>query len=163
MELYDLKNRVLEKATTDGRARLVGYHTKTDSIKSRVWKENDDNGDTIDGLGDDGDDNFEDNNSLRRTSGRWIPVIKKQQTVMALYELGGFRFHTILDAVPTNVETEVTDLGEWMSRATPCTKQMTINDATATLEAYLRLIPTMIGRVVTGGGEPPKGPQQSAS
>ena len=60
---------------------------------------------------------------------------------MALYELGGFRFHTILDAIPISTEIEVTDLGEWMSRATPCTKQMTINNAKATLEAYLRLMP----------------------
>lgn len=137
-DLYDLKDRVLEKAHADGWAQLVGYHVKTDSRNSRVWKDDGDNDHAFEGWADDGDDNFDDDDNQRRPNGRWILVVEKEQTAMALYEISGFPFHTILDAVPTNTELEIKDLGEWMSRATPCAKLMTIKNAEATLEEYLR-------------------------
>ena len=37
----------------------------------------------------------------------------------------------------TEDDTEITDLGEWMSRATPRTRHMAIKDAKATLYEYL--------------------------
>ena len=131
--LYDLKNRVLEKSIANGWAHLVGYHTKNDSRTSRVWK--DSNPDEVFP----GDEVDHDQDHANGSRGQWIEVIEERQTAMALYELGGFRFHMILDAVPIATSIEITDLGDWLSGATPRTKHMTLKDAEATLDAYLCL------------------------
>lgn len=141
--LYSLKGEVLSKAEKDGIARFVGYHVKRDQSTHQVRRECDD-GIALSALPEDecGEEfEFEQRDDHGHGLGRrqrWATVTEEHETAMACFELGGFRFHTILDGLPTDAKTKITDLGLWMSTATPRTRHMTLKDAEATLAAYLR-------------------------
>jgi hypothetical protein len=138
--LYDFKSRVLRKAKADGLAQLVGYHVKHGRVSRRVWQEPVFDDDPVE----QGEEEFydlddwENDDSQPSVDGGWTKVDVDQTTWMACYELGGFRFHKILDEPPEGAKREVKDLGEWLSTATPRTRHMTLKDAEATLNAYLR-------------------------
>ena len=56
---------------------------------------------------------------------------------MELFEIGGFRFHRIVDQTPQEITTEIKDLGAWESAATARPRHMPLKDAEATLLAFL--------------------------
>jgi hypothetical protein len=129
--LYQLKDRVLQKLIARGMATFVGYHLKLDRREVREWIEDEDALAWID------DDVLDAHDEQLSAGGQWGTMLEERQTFMACYELAGFRFHRIIDSAAVDGETEITDLGEWMSKATPRPTRMVLKDAEATLRAFL--------------------------
>ncbi len=131
--LYELKEQVLAKAEAEGIAVRVGYHLKFDEFKTREWRSNDEIGPQGEMLDSFCDDEFGASNPRARC----VTITRTRETKLVCFELGGFRFHSLMDRWPTDLDAEVTDLGEWMSAATARPRIMTLKDAKATLRAYL--------------------------
>jgi len=135
--LYDLKDRVIRKAFDEGLSQLVGYHSKKDRRNRLAWvydgNGSDDCDHEVSGWDDDDFDELPDGQS----SPRRIQIEETTTTNMICYELAGFRFHVIVEQIPKDAVSEIEDLGEWISKATPRTKHMTLKVAEATLKRYL--------------------------
>jgi len=126
---YDLKNRVLEHAVTEGLATFCGFHAKTDVRSEYVTDDGCDDFDEDKDEWPDDDEDFKPRPHSRRVSVRTA-------THMACYEFGGFRFHRILDQVPADGGVEIKDRGDWTGQATPRATDLTPKDAEATQRAY---------------------------
>lgn len=144
---YELKDDVIREASRSGLATLVGYHTKYQIQTHRQLVEpieydndrDEDDSDDPNVIGNEGyepDAPFDDSEDRPKPK-RYTNVTSKLVTHMACYELGGFRFHTIIDSIPEQSAVDVADLGEWLSKATPRSLHMPLKDAIATLDAYL--------------------------
>ncbi len=120
-KLYELKDRVMQKAIAEGAATFVGVHIQTRQVEKRVYDED------IDYLGD---------NDEEYWCGSCDYETREEKTYLGCYIMSGFRFHTILRDIPEVSDTEITDLGDWVSEATP-QGRIKIKDAVATLEKYL--------------------------
>jgi hypothetical protein len=137
---YELKDCVLAKAIADGLAHCCGWHKKTDIRQERISNyenatqgaDDQDNVDEFDDVGPESEDTW---GSRPRPQSSLVEV--RRTTYMACFELAGFRFHRIIDQTPAGADCEITDLGQWVSQATARPRNMALQDAEATLRAYL--------------------------
>lgn len=139
-DFYKLKNVVMARAIAVGMAKFVGHHVKQYDHTSRQWIEDQD-GDAEEAIRDHGDDEYgdcDDDFPCDAPSGQWGAVKERRITNMELFEIGGFRFHRIVDQFPTRATTTIEDLGAWESAATARPKHMALKDAEATLHAFLQ-------------------------
>lgn len=136
-ELYALKDDVLDRAAREGLATFAGYHVKRYSRDEAVRLDDDEIDATYgDGREDDVEDDYapwERGGGGRDCERRTIERV----TYMACSEIGGFRFHRIVDELPEATKQRIHDLGTWESAAAPVGIHMPLMDAVATLEAYL--------------------------
>ena len=126
-----LRNAAVHKAIEDGLAVLVGYHSLRE--RATVWQrikthwEYDEEENTYDVATED----FQ--------GGRWVT----EQRVKRLdcYELSGYRFVDVVEERPRNgpqnLPPEIADVGKWLSGARRSLTRVTLQDAQATLQAYL--------------------------
>jgi hypothetical protein len=105
--------------------RFVGQHSKVERRTGREWVDDDDHM------------AWDDDAEGCSTTGHWKIVVEERTTLMAYYEVAGFRFHRLIDTPPLGVMDEIKDLGDWMSKATARPIPMTLKDAKATLLAFL--------------------------
>lgn len=107
--LYKLKDIVIKKAINDKIAIFEGVHTQTRVENIREY------------LDDDGY-NYEE---WEETKILYLNCVS----------IGNFRFHTIINN-PINIQTEIKDLGDWISEAVP-RSNIKIKDAVSTLKKYI--------------------------
>lgn len=141
-EYYVLKDRVLARLLTQGRARVVGHHSKTDwfeSPKPYLGRSQ------FDGLGfkpceefDDWDDALDDGTTN---------VFGEKTTILEVVEFAGRQFHRPVD-YPSSDTTVDAHLGDRLSPARPLAN-VRLRDAVATLRAYLEQPLIVLPAVVT--------------
>jgi hypothetical protein len=111
--LYELKNKVIQKGMDDGIITFVGIHRQIRNVQGKIYDTPEDY--------ENGNYHFED---------------FERETFLGCYQIGSYRFHTILSRVPENNQNEIKDLGIWLSSATS-TGCIKLKDAIMILEKYL--------------------------
>ncbi len=137
---YQLKDDVIDKAAEMGIAKIVGYHSKHHDHTTREWIEDQD-GDAEEVVVEYEEDEYGDRHDdflCDAPSGHWGTVKERRTTYLECHEIGGFRFHRIVDQLPTQATTQIEDLGTWESAATARPKHMPLKDAEATLHAFVQ-------------------------
>jgi restriction system protein len=138
-EFYDLKDSVLQRLLDQGRAKIVGYHSKTDRFdapkpRRRDWRSERDSG--IDSLEDEFDDVWDDEPYLGGPGEQSFVGPQQQSTVLEVIEFASHHFHRPIDKSPTEILIDQ-HLGDRLSPARPL-GSIRLRDAEATLRAYLQ-------------------------
>jgi hypothetical protein len=139
-KLYDLKDKVLQKALAEGIAKLVGLHFKKRTVEKWVYEDVDCHCDCD--IYEDWNDFFvEEICDCPCHSRKKVLQVSQVTDALACFELAGYRFHSPVsneeaERLKEHVH-EIVDLGAWTAAAKPPTGRIRIKDAIATLEAYL--------------------------
>jgi hypothetical protein len=123
-----LRNAVVEKAISEGLAVPAGVHSRQE--RSTVWE-------PIPVCFDPDDEDEQEYyvTPEELQGGRW--VIQRRTTHLKCYEISGFRFMCVTEMSRTGKQPEELNLSEWLSGARRGLVRMTLQEAQATLEAYL--------------------------
>ncbi len=131
LELYSIKDNVLNKLIASGFASFVAYHSQTiaRTVKEVAFVEEECD---EDGYEEEIDDEYP--HPRRRKV-----IIRKDITVttyLACYAVVGYRFHLPLGDKPAGAE--IVDLGSWISSAAPRDKKIPLSVAKQTLALFLK-------------------------
>lgn len=148
-EFYELKDRVLARLLSQGRARVVGHHAKTDHSEpakpyfgSSIYR--DFGLEALDEL----DDWDEDRDYFEsHDSGAFAQPAGPETTILEIIEFAGRAFHRPVDTPPADIAVQA-HLGNKLSPARPLGK-VRLRDAVATLRAYLTQPLIVLPAVVT--------------
>ena len=138
-EFYDLKDSVLQRLLEQGRARVVGYHSKTDRFdapKPRCHGLQSERDAGMGYLDDEFDDEWGDEPYYEGSGEQPFVGPRWQTTVLEVIEFAGHDFHRPIDKSPTELQIDL-HLGDRLSPARPL-GSIRLRDAEATLHAYLQ-------------------------
>ena len=144
-EYYDLKDRVLARLLSQGRARVIGHHSKTDWFEppKRYLGPS-----QFDGFGFEPFDEFDDwDHGLCDSTSDDGKDFGEQTTILEVVEFAGRQFHRPVDYPSPDITADA-HLGDRLSPARPL-GIVRLRDAVATLRAYLEQPLIILPAVVT--------------